>query len=313
MTGASDPFHRVLVDCLGVSGGEDLLVISDPARLEIARALVDAGNDLGAETVLATMSERASNGSEPPRHVAAAMLACDVFVAPTTKSLSHTEARRAASEKGVRGATMPGITRVMLERTMSADPEKLRARSAAVARALTDGDEVHVTSEEGTDVTFLIRGRSAIADDGDLRAPGSFGNLPAGEGFIAPVEGATRGRIVFDGAQAMFGGPVVATIEQGYASKLDGDGGPKLQGLLEPHGREAFAVAELGIGTNEAARLTGSVLEDEKIMGTIHVAFGDNHSFGGTVRVSSHMDCVVLRPTVSIDGRTIVERGQLLV
>ena len=83
--------------------------------------------------------------------------------------------------------------------------------------------------------------------------------------------------------------------------------------MLGKHGPEAFAVAELGIGTNEAATLTGNVLEDEKIIGTIHVAFGDNHSFGGTIRVSSHQDGVVLQPTVDIDGTRLLEDGRLLV
>ncbi len=82
---------------------------------------------------------------------------------------------------------------------------------------------------------------------------------------------------------------------------------------MEPHGPEALAVAELGIGTNDAAILTGNVLEDEKIMGTIHVAFGDNHTFGGTVRVSSHQDGIVMHPTLAIDGKTYVENGRLLI
>jgi leucyl aminopeptidase (aminopeptidase T) len=299
------------VDCLAVSAGEDLLVVTDPACRDIAAGLVEQGRALGAETVLAEMSKRAGNGVEPPPHVAAAMLACDVFVAPTTKSLSHTSARRAATDAGVRAASMPGVTSEMLVRLMSADPERLRSRSAAVARALTDGRTVRITSEQGTDVTLAIEGRTGISDDGDLRSPGAFGNLPAGEAFIAPVEGATKGRIVFDGAAEMFGGEVLATIEDGYA-RLEGGGAPALQALLEPNGRDAFAVAELGIGTNEAAQLTGLVLEDEKILGTIHVAFGDNHSFGGKVRVSSHQDLVVLHPTVEIDGRPRVDGGRLL-
>ena len=288
-------------------------MVTDPERADVGRALGDEGRSLGAETVLAEMSERITHGSEPPEHVAAAMLACDVLLAPTTKSLSHTEARRAASARGVRAATMPGITTDMLVRTMSADPEGLRARSAAVAAALTAASRVRITSAQGTDVTFSIEGRSGIADTGDLRAPGAFGNLPAGEGFIAPIEGTTSGRIVFDGAAKMFGGEIVATIEDGYAVDLAGSGALRLRSQLEPHGREAFAVAELGIGTNTAARLTGAVLEDEKILGTVHVAFGDNHSFGGTIRVSSHQDCVVLHPVVLVDERRLVSDGDLLV
>jgi leucyl aminopeptidase (aminopeptidase T) len=306
-------YKTVLVDCLGVSAGESVLVLVDPERRNIADKLVDGARDLGAEAVLVEMSERETNGTEPPDLVAAAMLACDVFIAPTTKSVSHTEARRAACEKGVRAATMPQITEDMLIRTMGADYVELRRLSGALAQALSEGLEVHITSPEGTDVKFSIEGRSGLADDGDLRASGSFGNLPAGEGFIAPVEGKTQGTIVFDGSIWPIGKlnePLTVRIEDGYAVDISGVDADAFRATIEPHGPEAFAVAELGIGTNDAAILTGNVLEDEKILGTIHVAFGDNHSFGGTVRVSSHQDGIVLHPTLSIDGNVILEGGK---
>ena len=262
------------------------------------------------------MAERATHGTEPPRSVAAAMLECDVLVAPTSKSLSHTEARRAASAGGVRAATMPQITEGMLIRTMAADYGEVRRRSAAVATRLGQGSEVHVTSEEGTDLTLSIEGRAGIPDDGDLRAPGAFGNLPAGEGFVAPVEGSARGLLVVDGTIWPVGrlkDPLRMTIDAGYAVAIEGPAAADFRAVLEPHGREAFAVGELGIGTNETARLSGNVLEDEKVLGTVHVALGDNHSFGGTVRVSSHQDGILVSPTLTIDGEPVVERGELLV
>ena len=308
--------QTVLGDCLAVQAGESVLVVTDPKRRSIAEALVEQSRFMGAETVFAEMSERKTNGTEPPQVVAAAMLECDVCVAPTTKSLSHTQARFAANERGARIATMPQVTEDMMVRMMAPDYAEVRRRSGAVAKLLTDGREVNITSAAGTDVTFLIEGRGGLADDGDLRARGAFGNLPAGEGFVAPVEKMTQGRIVFDGSMWPMGklaDPLSVEIEDGYATEMSGDAAAEFQSIIEPYGREAFAVAELGIGTNECARLSGNVLEDEKILGTIHVAFGDNHSFGGTIRVSSHQDGIVLKPTVRIDGTTVLEDGQLLV
>jgi len=308
--------RTVLEDCLAVQAGENVLVVTDPKRRSIAEALIEHSRSIGAESVLAEMSERETNGTEPPHVVAAAMLECDVCVAPTTKSLSHTEARAAATKKGARIATMPQVTEDMLLRTMSSDYSEVRRRSSAVAKLLTDGREVRITTEAGTDVTFIIDGRSGIGDDGDIRARGAFGNLPAGEAFVAPVENATQGRIVFDGSMWPMGrlsNPLTVDIEDGYATSMSGEPAGEFRSLIEPYGREAFAVAELGIGTNERATLTGNVLEDEKILGTIHVAFGDNHSFGGTIRVQSHQDGVVLKPTMRIDGTTVLEDGLLLV
>jgi leucyl aminopeptidase (aminopeptidase T) len=311
MGGALD---TVLIDCLAISEGEDVLVLTDPAKRALAEALVVRGRELGAEAVLMEMAERSNHGAEPPGLVAAAMLACDVLIAPTSKSVSHTEARRAACEAGARAATMPDVNADMLVRTMSADYGEVRRLSGLFAEALTGGSEVRITSAAGTDVIIGIEGRTGIADDGDLRSPGAFGNLPAGEGFIAPVEGSTRGRIAFDGSIWPIGrleAPLVADIEDGYAVAFSGHRADEFEALLRPHGREAYAVAELGMGTNGAATLTGEVLEDEKILGTIHVAFGDNHSFGGTIRVPSHQDGVVLEPTVAIDGRVILDAGRV--
>lgn len=311
-----DPFSVVVEDCMGVTEKEQVVVLTDPGKRALADELAARCRELGAEGIVVEMAERARHGSEPPPAVAEIMAASDVVIAPTSKSVSHTAARKRACDGGTRVATMPDITEEVLVRTMSADFTGVRRRSRALADLLTAGDHVHITSAAGTDVTFEISGRAGISDDGDLTAPGAFGNLPAGEGFIAPLEGRTRGRIVFDGSIWPLGlleEPLVATIEDGYAVSFEGARAGDFEATLEPAGREAYAVAELGIGTNEAARLTGNVLEDEKIMGTIHVAFGDNHSFGGTIRVSSHEDGVVLEPTVEINGRVVLEGGCLLV
>ncbi len=306
----------VLIDCLDVKHGENVLVVTDPSRFEIGRAIADRVRTMGAEAVLAEMNERASHASEPAPAVAAAMLSSDVVIGPTTKSFSHTGARKVASENGVRVATMPGITEDMLIRTMSADYAQVRRRSATLAAALSEGSSVRIRGLAGTDLTMSIEGRSGQADDGDLRAAGAFGNLPAGEGFIAPVEGSATGTLAFDGSIWPLGKlsePLVVEVEGGYAKRFLGNAAEEFRAVIEPYGKDAFAVAELGIGTNEAATLTGNVLEDEKILGTVHVAFGDNHSFGGTIRVASHQDGVVLDASVEIDGRLVMQGGDLAV
>jgi leucyl aminopeptidase (aminopeptidase T) len=308
--------QTVLADCLKVGPEESVLVLTDPAKRAIAEALLARARELAAEALLLEMSERATHGTEPPNAVEAAMRACDVVVAPTSKSISHTDARHSASSEGVRIATMPDVTEEMLMRTMSADYGQIKQRSELVAESLTKASEVRVTTDAGTDVTFLIEGRTGIADTGDISRAGAFGNLPAGEGFIAPLEGRTSGRIVFDGSIWPVGPltePLIVDIEGGYAVNFEGPAAEQFKSVVEPCGRDAFAVAELGIGTNDAAILGGNVLEDEKILGTVHVAFGDNHSFGGTIRVQSHQDGIVLDPVVTMDGTVFLEKGRLLI
>jgi leucyl aminopeptidase (aminopeptidase T) len=308
--------RAVVRDCLGVSEGEDVLVVCNPATQDLGERLRAEAGEAGADAVLAVMAERASHAGEPPGTVAAAMAAADVLMAPTIQSLSHTSARRAASEAGVRVATLPGVTEEMLARVMSADMDGLRRRSRAVAAILDSGSEVHITSVLGTDLRLGIEGRDAIPDAGELTERAAFGNLPCGEGFIAPVEDTTEGTLVVDGSIAGIGRvsePATLTVEGGHLTGVTGPEGERLWELLTAHGEDGTNVAELGIGTNEKAQLTGEILEDEKILGTAHVAFGANASMGGRVQVPVHLDAVMLEPDVTVDGEPVVRAGELVV
>jgi len=304
----------VVRDCLGVREGDEVLVVANPATAGLGERLRDEAQAAGAEAVLATMAERASHAGEPPRSVAEAMLAADVVLAPTVQSLSHTAARKAATDAGARIATLPGVTEEMLARVMSADMEGLRRNGGAIADRLTAGSEARLTCPNGTELRIGLEGREAIPDAGELTAPAAFGNLPCGEGFIAPVEGTTNGTLVVDGTIAgvgIPGEPVELTVVDGRLTEAEGPEGAQLMDLLTAHGVEGTNVAELGIGTNERAELTGNVLEDEKILGTAHVAFGASAAIGGTVQVPVHLDCVVLRAEVWVDGEPVLMDGKL--
>jgi leucyl aminopeptidase (aminopeptidase T) len=306
----------VVRECLDVKGGEEVLVISNPVTHELGERLRSESARAGADAVLAVMDERASHAAEPPDALAAAMAASDVVLAPTVQSLSHTAARKAASERGARIGTLPGVTEDMLARVMSADMEGLRRKGRALADALTGASEARITCANGSDLRLGLEGREAISDAGELSTPGAFGNLPCGEGFIAPVEGTCEGPLVVDGSIAAVGipdEPVTLTVAAGRLADATGAAGARLMELLTEHGPEATTVAELGIGSNEKATLTGNVLEDEKILGTVHVAFGASAAIGGTVQVPVHLDCVVMKPDVALDGEPVVRAGELLV
>jgi leucyl aminopeptidase (aminopeptidase T) len=296
--------------CLAVTAGEDVLVIVDPAKQEIGEALREGAARLGADAALVVMDERTDHGTEPAAPVAAAMAACDVFIAPTVKSLSHTVARRRACDAGARGATMPGVNGEMLARVMAIDFEQMAARSYAVAQLLSRASSAQISCPDGTDLTLNLTGRDGAADDGDLTARGAFGNLPAGEGFISPVDAAGT---VVPASLAGFGlarvRPVL-TIEDGRLTTATGEAGDALLSLLEPYGELGHNVAELGVGTNESATLTGDVLEDEKVLGSVHIAFGASAGLGGSVSVPIHLDVVVVNASLTVDGRPVLDAGR---
>ena len=304
----------VVRDCLGVKPGEEVLVIANPATEVIGEAMRAESEGAGADAVLAVISERETHGTEPPASVAGAMAAADVVLAPTVQSLSHTEARRTATAAGARIATLPSVTEEILARVMSADMADLRRRGGEVAKRLDAASEAVLTCANGSDLHFSLDGRTGLADDGVLTETGAFGNLPCGEGFIAPADG--WGTLIVDGSLAGIGlatEPVALEVESGHLTSARGGQGMTFMDLLTAYGEDGTNLAELGIGTNEKATLTGVILEDEKILGTAHVAFGASAPFGGNVQVPIHLDCVVRRPTVELDGEPLIRDGELLV
>jgi len=304
--------ETVVRRCLAIKPDEEVLVIADAATRAIGEALRDQAAGAGAEAVLTLMDARKIDGTEPPRSVAAALHDSDVFIAPTSASLSHTVARKRATEAGVRGATMPGVTEDMLARVMAIDFDLMAARSRAVAQLLDEATSARVTCPLGSDLTLDLSGRSGIPDDGDLTARAAFGNLPCGEGFIAPLSG--EGHVVASslGPLGIGDEPSTLTVTGGKLAGAEGGLGPEWIKLLDEHGEPGRNLAELGVGTNDKARLTGLVLEDEKILGTIHVAFGASAGIGGTVSVPVHLDVVVTEASLEIGGHHVLDRGRFV-
>ncbi|MBN2380014.1 aminopeptidase [candidate division WOR-3 bacterium] len=314
MSNYTNGLKTIVCDCLGTKKGERAIVICDRPLRTIGLDLFDAFVTAGADATLCEIQPRKQHGEEPPSYVADLLKSADVFLIPASKSMTHTQARKQAVMKGARGATLPDVTAEIIARTMAADYAEIKRRTEKLARIFKGAKKVHVTTMQGTDVEIVIEGREPNLDTGVLTRPGAFSNLPAGEVYIAPVEGKSSGRVVFDASFSgigMLSQPIVIDIQKGRAAKIKGDRG-KLSRMLDAPGPNGRNLAELGIGTNDRARITGNVLEDEKVMGTIHLAFGDNSTFGGKIKVDVHLDGMVLKPTLKVDGREIMKNGRFM-
>lgn len=311
--------ENALRSCLALGEGETVLVVTDAGIPNIGRAFFDAARTLGGVPTLMEMPVAVVSGTEPSAPVAAAMAAAAVSVCATTKSLTHTAARRHACAAGGRVATMPGITEDCMVRCLAADYERIAMVTELVTARLTAAREAHLTCPNGTDLRLPLHGIAAIASTGLIRSPGQGGNLPSGEAYLRPVEGGAEGVLFVDGSMAELGvleAPLRLEIRGGMAIAVSGGGGDaaaRLTRALSAHGEAAWNVAELGVGTNDRARITGHVLEDEKVAGTVHVALGNNVGMGGTVDVPIHLDGVLRRPTLALDGKILVADGTLLV
>ncbi|MEC5423208.1 aminopeptidase [Virgibacillus sp. C22-A2] len=296
----------VLLKNLNVKAAEQVLIVTDSDLANIAQIFCYAGRELGNETMLVEMAPRSKSGEEPPEAVSEAMKSSEVVLCITKHSLTHTQARKSASSAGARVATMPGITLDMLEEgAITADYTEVEKLTKKYCQVLEQGEHVEIV-KENLSLSFSIKGRSSIPSVGVFRNKGESGNLPSGESYIAPLEDSANGRIVIDGAISGIGvldEPVELTVEKGRLIAATGENGKRLLELLgEGKGR---TIAEFGIGTNNKARLTGNVLEDEKVFGTIHIAFGSNKPFGGITEAGVHIDCVVKSPTVYIDQKRV--------
>jgi len=307
---------RVAVEtCMNVKPTETVIIVTDTGKLEIAEAFAYAATSIGAETVISIMQPLSRSGEEPPKPASEALTAADVALMPTTKSLSHTDARREATKHGVRIASMPGITMEMMSMGgLTADYTKVAELTKKVAKILESGKNVKITTPSGTNLTMSIEERPPLADTGLYHKPGDWGNLPAGEACLAPVEGTTQGVLVIDSMGNIVKHPIQITVENGWARKFKGPDATQLENLLKSADENAYNIGELGIGTNPKARITGAVLEDEKVLGTIHIARGDNTSYsGGHTKSKTHLDGILLQPTVKADDYLIMKDGKLLI
>ena len=309
---------NVMSQCMGVQEGESVLVVCDTLTKNLAALFLESAKKVTKNSKCMVMEPRNESGQEPPQEVAEAMKGADVALLVTTHSLSHTSARRDATASGTRIASMPGLDYELVVRTLGVDYSGVKKLSDALAQILTKGKTVKITSPTGTDLRLDISGKNADSDSGIFTAPGAWGNLPAGEADLGPIEGKSQGILVVDGCSYHSGveldKPITMNIKDGLVVDVSGGvAAAALQKTFDELGSGARNVAELGIGTNPFATLSGSILETEKVLGTIHIGLGNNMSYGGTCDVPFHSDGVVLDPTVTVDNKVIMKDGKLLV
>ena len=315
------------VTCLAVKPGERFQALVDEPFADIGTRLCDAALAAGAASaacVVVPDRARPLLGSYEPlvASLAATDAICFWFVhihdgefAGFRKPL-YTRAR----EIGTRIAFGGHMDHSILEHEMAADYGALRELTARLGERMAGSARVRVTTPGGTDCTFDVTGREWKLDDGVLDQPGAFGNLPAGEAFVAPLATGADGVCVIDRSIALGGvglvdEPIRLTFERGRIVSVEGGrSADSTRAAIAQAGAGADVVAELGIGTNAGARITGSIITDEKVLGTAHVAFGDNASgsYGGDNRAAIHVDGVMADATIEADGVVVMRTGVLL-
>ncbi len=313
--------RRIVEEILGVQPGEQATILTDWDRpASITNALASSLRYVGAEVTVITMCPRDHGGIDPPPPVGGALLASQVVVLQTSFATFHTRTIRETLARGVRVCEFWGVTEDMMVRGgITEDPGWLERTSRRVAELMTAAKQARLTTSEGTELRVELAGRKAIPLASTARHPGSFCSLPAGESAMAPLEGTATGKIVkpYLVEHREIGRPLELleiAIQNGQAVEITGGiEARRLKELLAESGSSSHNFAEFALGTNRRCRVEVGIREAKKAWGTAHVALGDNQSLGGVVESPLHIDFILLRPTVWLDGREVVRNGQLLV
>ncbi|PSP57460.1 aminopeptidase [Halobacteriales archaeon QS_1_67_19] len=305
-----DAAETAITQCLALEETESCCIVTDDKREPIGEALYEVASEVTDDAAVVRFPPGESHGAEPPEPVAVAMAGADVFLAPTTKSLSHTRARGEANEAGARGSTLPGITEEVVTAGLDADYDAIARHCEDVLAQVKDAEQIRVTAPQGTDIAFEPGDREWHDDTGIVHEPGDFSNLPAGEVFVSPET--ADGTYVVDGTMMPHG-----LLEEGQTLEFEVEGGrvtrisdgeirQRVEDAADEVGEAAYNLAELGIGTNVAVtELVGSVLLDEKAGGTVHIAIGDDAGIGGDTEAPIHFDGILREPTVYADGEAV--------
>jgi leucyl aminopeptidase (aminopeptidase T) len=304
----------VFTGSLKLKPTESCLIVADTITESIGRRFYEYAQSITNKCKIIIINPTREHGSEPPEDVAKEMLHYDVQILVTEKSLTHTRARREATAKGARIATMPSITEDIANRCLDVDYDALKKESVRLCDIIKGSRAVRVTTKQGTDITFKVGSGTIFGRDGGIfDYPGAVGNLPEGEISFAPET--CEGTYVVDASFPDLGlldSPLTFTVKQGTVQKITGAKADKVVQRLDAAGPRAYRVAELGIGLNPKAKVIGNILEDEKVIGTVHIAVGNNLSYGGDNDVPLHLDGVITRPDIYIDGKKIMEQGKFL-
>ena len=311
---------RLLKVCANATPGERVLVVLDTTHgYELSRIMMEAAGRLSLNLTAVIMKPRMYPGEEPPSIVLAAMKEADVVICATSMTMFYTEARVAACKAGARFLSIAGGTpSTLASNAMLVDFRKQEKLVEKVAKHLTKASRVHILTDKGTDIELSIAGREGHAITGLCKKPGDAQGVPDIEAYVAPIENSSNGTLVVDASTSVTGlirTPITVDVQHGEARRIyGGDEAKRLLAMLRnTHSKNSFRIGEFGFGLNPLARFCGSIIEDEAVMGTVHIALGENRLLGGRNKAPIHVDLVVRRPRVELDGELVLKANRLLI
>jgi leucyl aminopeptidase (aminopeptidase T) len=310
---------RNALECvLEAKKGEKLVIFCDTAKMDIGEAFEKGALKLGLQTQLVKLKTHVNVfRKEIPQRIMEFLTnqKPDIYInllrgvheeTPFRIKLIHMETR----DQKTRLGHCPGVTLDMLtEGALALTVEEHRGIQDFADKLigkLKQAVKVEIKSSSGTNATLSVEGRSFFTDTKIDWKLMKWMNLPTGEVIVAPVENSLEGKLICDMAVGGIGpieSPLEITVEKGKVSNVFSADAQLLRKVNESLNTDEWSsvVGEFAFGINPKARFVEEFLEAEKMLGTIHVAFGNNSDMPGRKNKSkNHMDFLMSNSTVKI-------------
>ncbi len=209
--------------------------------------------------------------------------------------------------------------RSMMLEALAVDYDKIRDLGIEIAKILENADEVRIISDLGTDLRFRVSGRKArvedgVIDDRDVEMGDTFTLLPAGMVEMAPIEDAANGVVVFDVPQLSLGKSIKGmkwVFENGRLVDVEAEENLEIfMRFYEGMTGNKDRIGRFIVGLNPAIKPYGILTE--LALGTVSIGIGYNEDLGGKNKGTAHYNATITKPTVEVDGETVVKNGKLL-
>lgn len=315
--------RKLIEEIMCVKPGEDVLITTDTSSdMRVADLLGGAALAVGAHPVIVRYETRWASAIEPPAPVAGAALGADVWIELQFGYIMHSNAFRAAMERGTRYTCLTGLDVQMLVDTVAkVDFAGVRELGDKLVELLSAGEEIRITSSQGMDITGRTGDRPINVRGIPADKPGMSVMLP-GQISWNPLEETQNGVIVFDGAlwppdeNGLLTNKIALTVENGLVIDVQGEGRDAQiyrNWLAAQDDPNMYRVAHWSLGFNPGVtRSTGRIVEDERVFGCVEFGIGTKGEWiGGEPWVApAHSDGSAVSPSIFVDNVAIEQDGR---
>ena len=312
---------HLLSNSLALRENDKALLVFDVTTTGMLPCFRSAANSLRVYLEEVEIPVASNHGQEPSQFAAIQFAKHDRIIGLTAFSMAHTQARIAATRRGAKYLSLPQYSMKLLAHPMvRVDFQAIAPLVSRVTAKLTEGRTAEVTSEAGTNLLIDISGRSGNFCPGALLENSDIGSPPDVEANVSPNESGSNGLAIVDGSIThpsigLLRCPVAIEFRKGKAISFrtpDPEVSLALDNLFLKESDKRRVLAELGVGLNPLAELTGAMLSDEGTLGTVHLGLGSNSTVGGTNKIDFHLDFVIRDATLTVDGEPILRGGAIL-